>query len=476
MFDICIIGSGVMGAAIARELSRYNLKICLIEKNDDVSTGSTKANSGIVHGGYADNPKSIKAKFSTKGNLMYKKLDEELNFGFNQCGSFVIGFDEKDKQKIEELYSFGLINDVPGLEIVDGSFVKNKEPNLNKDIKIALYCPSAGVISPYDFTIALVENAVQNGVDLKLHTEVKTIEQTPDGFVLTTNQDQIKSKIVINAAGLHSDEVARMVGLDNFTIKPRQGQYLLFDKCEGELVNSTIFQTPSAISKGILVTKTYHGNLLIGPDATEILDKNHLDTEAKNIDEIIVAARRTMPNFDLQNVITCFSGNRAIPSTHDFIIGETEIKGFINAAGIESPGLTAAPAIAKHIAEIIDSIKLVKLKPNKNFNPYRDPYKKIINMGENEINQLIKKDADYGCIVCHCETVSHGEIRECMHRGIPVKSFDAIKRRTRASMGRCQGGFCTPKVIEIISKELKIPKEKISKKGGKSFLVKNKTN
>ncbi len=471
MYDVSIIGGGIIGAAIARELAQYDLTVCLIEKNDDVGTGATKANSGIVHGGYAENPKSIKAKFSSKGNLMYRRLDDELKFGFTQNGSFVIGFDEKDKQKIQELYSYGLANGVPNLQIVDGNFVKNKEPNLNKDITVALYCPTAGVVSPYEFAIALVENAIQNGVALKLHTQVTAIQKVADHFVLTTSEGKITTKIVINAAGLHADEIAQMVGLHDFIIKPRQGQYLLFDKDEGQLINSTIFQTPSTISKGILVTKTSHGNLLIGPDATEIADKDHLDTEEQNINDIIATAKRSLPSFNLQKVITCFTGNRAIPSTHDFIIGETEIKGFINAAGIESPGLTAAPAIAKHIVEIIATTKLVTLSIKQNFNPYREPYKKIANMAEQDINQLIKKDCNYGCIVCRCENVSLGEIRETLHREIPINSLDAIKRRTRAGMGRCQGGFCTPKIMEIISEELKIPKEKITKKGGNSLLV-----
>lgn len=471
MYDVSIIGSGIIGAAIARELAQYNLKICLIEKNDDVGTGTTKANSGIVHGGYAENPKSIKAKFSSKGNLMYKKLNDELKFGFTQTGSFVIGFNEEDKQKIQELFSYGLANGVPDLQIVDGDFVKSKEPNLNKDVTVALYCPTAGVTSPYEFAIALAENAVQNGVVLKLHTQVTAIQKLTNSFLLTTNQGEIATKIIINAAGLHADEIAHMVGLNDFTIKPRQGQYLLFDKNEGQLINSTIFQTPSAISKGILVTRTHHGNLLIGPDATEILDKGFLDTEAQNINDIINTAKRSLPDFNLQRVITCFTGNRAIPSTHDFIIGETAIKGFINAAGIESPGLTAAPAIAKHIVEVIAMSKQVTLTTKQNFNPYREPYKTVANMQEHDLNQLIKKDCDYGCIICRCETVSLGEIRESLRRNTPVNSLDAVKRRTRAGMGRCQGGFCTPKVMEIISEELKIPKGKITKKGGKSLLV-----
>lgn len=475
MYDITIIGGGIIGCSIARELAKYNAKVCLLEKNDDVGTGATKANSGIVHGGYADKPGSNKAKFCTKGNLMYKKLNDELSFGFAQTGSFVIGFDEQDAAKIQELFAYGQINGVPDLQIVDGAFVKNKEPNLNQDITVALYCPSAGVTSPYEFAIALAENAVQNGVELKLNTEVTAIQKSDDKFSITTDKGEIQTKLVINAAGLYSDEIARMVGCDEFTIKPREGQYLLFDKEEGNLVNSVIFQVPTKISKGILVTKTYHGNLMIGPDATPAPDKEYLDTSGQNINEIVAAAKKSFPKLDLRKVITSFAGNRAAPTTEDFVTGESKIKGFINAAGIESPGLTSAPAIAEYIVGLVAANRQIKLTKNENFNPYRTPRKIVANMQEQELNDLIKKDPAYGTIICRCETVSLGEIRDALHTNIPIKSLDAIKRRTRAGMGRCQGGFCTPKLMEIINTELGIPKDKMTKKGAQSSLVFNQT-
>lgn len=477
MYDICIIGAGIIGCAIARTLAKYDLKICLIEKNEDVGAATTKANSGIVHGGYADKPSSIKARFSTKGNLMYKKLNHELNFGFSEIGSFVIGFNAEDAKKIEELYAYGQENGVANLQIVTGDFVRNREPNLNQNITTALYCPSAGVTSPYEFAIALAENAIENGVELKLNSEVSTIQKTKEQFLITinNNQEKISTKIIINAAGLYADEIAKMVGMNDFTIQPRLGQYLLFDKDEGKKVNSVIFQTPSKISKGILVTKTQHGNLLIGPDAIPAPDKEYIDTTAQNIENIVATARLSLPNFDLRKVITCFAGNRAIPSTGDFIIGESNIEGFINAAGIDSPGLTAAPAIAEYIVELLATNPRINLTANKNFNPWREPYKAIATMKEDELNDLIKKEPAYGCVVCRCETVSLGEIRAACHRNIPINSLDAIKRRTRAGMGRCHGGFCTPKIMEIINEELKIPKEEITKSGGKSFVVCDQT-
>ncbi|MDR1057796.1 MAG: NAD(P)/FAD-dependent oxidoreductase [Coxiellaceae bacterium] len=475
MYDISIIGAGIIGCAIARELTKYKLKICLIEKNEDVGAGTTKANSGIVHGGYSDKPGTLKAKLCVTGNAMYQKLNTELQFGFTQTGSFVIGFNERDIKKIEELFTYGQLNGVPNLQIVDGNFVKNKEPNLNEDIIAALYCPTAGITSPYEFAIALAENAIQNGLELKLNTQITIIQKLKDHFLLTTNQEKIATKIVINAAGLYSDEVAQMLDLNEFTITPREGQYLLFDKDEGRLINGVIFQVPSEISKGVLVTKTQHGNLLIGPDATEVPMKDYLDTSKQNIDAIIATAKKTLPDFDLRKVISCFAGNRAASSLHDFIISESNVKGFINAASIESPGLTAAPAIAEMVVEIIANSEQIKLTPNKDFNPYLEHRQTIANMEEEKLNKLINKDPDYGQIVCRCETVSLGEIRTSLHKNIPVNSLDAIRRRTRAGMGRCQGGFCTPKIIQIISEELKIPKENITKKGGESLLVMGKT-
>lgn len=489
-YDICIIGAGIIGCAIARELARYNLKICLIEKSDDVGNATTKANSGIVHGGYAEKHGSVKAQFSAAGNCLYRQLEAELHFGFAPIGSFVIGFDDKDAAQIQELYANGVKNGVRDLQIVDGPFVRSKEPHLNRDIKVALYCPSAGVTSPYEFAIALAENAVANGVELKLNSEVVAIERSTatenDHFFLTTdNQETLAAKIVINAAGLYADEVAALAGRADFQISPRVGQYLLFDKDQGQLVNSVIFQTPTPISKGILVTKTCHGNLLIGPDAEAAPSKDCVDTSSKNIASIIATAQKTLPTFDLRKVITVFAGNRAISSTGDFIIGESAcVPGFIDAAGIESPGLTAAPAIAERMVEIVAATGrlAVPLTKNPNFNPERRPYSAVAalvagvgtkNFGD--LDSLIKKDPAYGCIVCRCETVSEGEIRDCLRRGIPINSLDAIKRRTRAGMGRCQGGFCTPKIMEIVEDELGVARDKITKAGGESLLVFGRT-
>ncbi len=474
MYDVCIIGGGIIGTAIARELSKYKLKICVLEKKSDVAAGTTKANSGIVHGGYDAKHGSFKARFSAAGNRMYKKLDNELHFGFAQTGSFVIGFNDKDAAKIHEIYKNGRKNGVNELEIVDGDFVKAKEPHLNKDVTVALYCSNAGITSPYEFAIALAENAIQNGAELQLNTEAIAIEKQKTFIVKTNTQKSISAKCIINAAGLYADNIAQMVGLNEFTISPRKGQYLLFDKDEGRLTNSVIFQTPTEISKGILVTKTFHGNLLIGPDAETISDKDYLDTASDNITEIVAAARKSVPDFDMRKVITSFAGIRAASSTGDFIIEQSKVPGFINVAGIESPGLTAAPAIAEYVTELVEGTG-IKLTKKSDFNPNRKPYHMVANMTEQQLQDLIHCQPDYGRIICRCETVSEGEIRDACSRNLPINSLDAIKRRTRAGMGRCQGGFCTPRVMEIMTDALNINIDKITKKGKGSELVMGRT-
>ncbi|MCL5260687.1 MAG: FAD-dependent oxidoreductase [Gammaproteobacteria bacterium] len=476
MYDVCIIGAGVVGAAIARELAKFKLKICLLEKSEDVANGTTKANSGIVHGGYADKPGSVKAKFSGAGNRMFPKLEAELHFGFRQIGSLLLAFSDAEVQEIHKIYANGQKNNISGLEIVDSAFLRKNEPNLNLEAKAALLCKVAGVTSPYEFGIALAENAILNGVELKLSCEVIAIKKELDHFLVTTklndlpNHDHIKAQRVINAAGLFSDDVARMLGIKNFTINPKQGQYLLFDKDQGGLVNRVIFQVPTPNSKGVLVTPTYHGNLLVGPDATSAPEKEYLDTADQNLKFVTEMAKKSVPNFEMRKVITSFAGNRATPSTGDFIVEESEVKGFINVAGIESPGLTAAPAIAVAVCEIMRESGMTLL-PNEKFNPERKPYKTIANMSAEELEELIKKEPAYGRVVCRCETVSEGEILDALQRSIPINSLDAIKRRTRAGMGRCQSGFCTPKIMEIICNATSVSMDKITKKGSGSKLL-----
>ena len=456
MYDVLIIGGGVIGGNIGRELSKYNLKICMVEKDDDVSCGCSKANSGIVHAGYADTPGTLKAKLCVKGNRMFEKLEEELNFGYRETGSLVLAFSDEEKKYLEKLYDYGIQNGVGGLKIIDREEVLKMEPHLNKEVKWALYCKDAGVCSPYEFTIALIENAIKNGMDLRLNEEVIGIEKEGDIFKVKTNKGIIESKYVINAAGVYSDKIANMVGLDDFYIIPRKGEYILFNKDQAYLVNKVIFQVPTEKGKGILVTTTYHGNLLIGPDAEQVASKEDVSTDEKSLIEIIKAARKSVSGFDMKKALTSFAGVRPTSSTKDFIVEESKVKGFFNATG-DSPGLTSSPAIAKMMVEILKDSG-VKLEEKENFVAYRKPI--IVKKDKNFIGNIDATNPKEH-IICRCETVTEEEIVDALTREIKINSIDAIKRRTRAGMGTCQGAFCGPRVRKLIAKTLNISEDEV---------------
>lgn len=465
MYDVIIIGAGVVGAAIARELSRYNLKVGMVEKEDDVSTGASKANSGIVHGGYAAKYGTLKGQLCGKGNKMYEKLQEELNFGYRQTGALVIGFNEADEKKIVELYENGLKNGCDDLEVIRGDKLKEIEPYLNNEVKVALYAKSVGVTSPYEFAIALAENAVANGVNLKLENEVISIEKLDQKFILHTNKEHIESRYIVNAAGLFSDRIANMVGIDNFKILPKRGQYILMGKDQGHLVNTVIFQVPTDKGKGILVTTTYHGNFMIGPNAEEVSNKEDVMTTTDTLKYVIETARMSIPNFNVRKTLTTFSGIRAISSTGDFIIEESRVERFINVAGIDSPGLTSSPAIAEMVIDILKGSGL-NLTTKDNFNPYR---KGIIVKKYNDFDGKIDHEDPAKNIICRCEMVTELEIIDAINRNIPINSIDAIKRRTRAGMGACQGTFCKSRVRAIIARELNIEEEKVKVRGNSYY-------
>ncbi len=468
MYDVAIIGGGVVGCAIARELSKYELKTIVIEAKEDISTGATKANSGIVHGGYDADHKKLKGYFSRKGNQMFDKLEEELNFGFKRCGSLVLAFSEEERSHLEKIIENGVKNGVDDLVIIEKEEILQLEPHVSKDVMYALHCPSAGITSPYEFAIALMENAIANGSELILNNPVTSIEDLGNNFIIKGERKDIKSKVVINCAGVHSDEVAKMVGIDDFYIIPRKGEYLLFQRGTGEMAKKVLFQCPSKKGKGVLVTSTYHNNLMIGPNAQEVAVKEDLSTSKETLDHIVNTARKTLPDFDIKKVIRSFAGIRSTSSTGDFIVGRTNVNGFYNCAGIESPGLTSSPAIAVHIAKLIEE----DLNPNKNekFNPYRE--KVAIKLTDN--NTLDMKDVlpltqlpfgDSDRIVCRCEQVREKTIRECLRRGIKVDSTDGVKRRSRAGMGICQGNFCTSRVKEIIADEYNISLDEVTERG-----------
>lgn len=466
MYDIAIIGAGVIGTMIGRELSRYQLKVLLLDKEEDVSCGASKANSGIVHGGYDAKHGTMKAKFSRAGNRMYAQLEKELNFGYRECGSLVLAYSQVDFQTLRELKKNGEKNGVADLEIIDQEAVRNLEPNINKEVIGALYCPTVGVASPYELTIALAENAVMNGVELKLGQEVIAIEKN-DSFKIITREKHFESKIVINAAGAYSDKIANMLGLYEFEIIPRRGEYVLLNKNQGHLANHVLFQCPTKKGKGILVTRTYHGNLMLGPNAQEVNDPSQVSTNKETLNYIVEKARKSIPDFDLSKTLTSFSGIRATSSIHDFIIEESKVKGFINVAGIESPGLTASPAIGKYVIGIVKAMGL-SLKEDEDFNPMRSA---IIKPKSESFEGEIDHSDPKRNIICRCEQVTEAEIIEALSRGIDVSSIDSIKRRVRAGMGPCQGTFCGKRVAKVISGYKGIPIEQVPKRGKGSSIL-----
>ena len=464
MYDVTIIGAGVVGSAIARELSKYELDICVLERAGDVSTGASKANSGIVHGGYVGKYGTTKGELCIKGNQLIRELDQELNFGFREPGALVVGFDDADEKNIKKLYQNGLKvgQDEDDLEILyDKEKIKELEPHLNDDVEVALHCKSVGVTSPYEMTIALAENAIANGVELKLENEVTDITNEKDCFLVKTNQTEVKSKYVVNAAGVYSDKVAKMVGVDDFEILPRRGQYILFAKDQSELVNSVIFQTPTDKGKGVLVTTTYHGNFMLGPNAEDIDKKEDIDTTIEEMEFIVETARKSIPDFDIKRALTTFSGIRAKSSTGDFIVEESEVDGFVNAAGIDSPGLTSSPAIAEKVRHILSDSGL-ELKEKSDFTPQRDP---IITKGDMHLDAEIDADDPEENIICRCERVTEAEILDAMNRGIEIKTTDQIKRRTRAGMGNCQANFCKSRVKNLIARETGMEIDEITVRG-----------
>lgn len=473
MYDVIIIGAGVTGCAIAWQLSKYNLSTIVLEKCSDVCEGTSKANSGIVHAGFDAVPGTMKAKMNVRGNEMIRELADEIGFAFKQTGAIVLCFDESDRDKLNDLYERGQANGVTGLEILDGDSARKLEPSLSKEVKFALYANTSGIVCPFEMTIAFAEVALSNGVKFKLNTEVIGVERAESGFIVDTSNKQFEGKIVINAAGVYADTIHNMVCDNKIKITPRRGEYFLLDKEAGNLVGRTIFQLPTKLGKGVLVTPTVHGNLLVGPSAESLNDKENTATTSEVLAGIKEKAGLSVEGIPFNKAITTFSGLRASGETHDFIIEESEVKGFIDVAGIESPGLTSAPAIGEYVAGIVkaiweteistgnqEGIKLVKKSD------YIDKRSGILHFAEllrDEQNELIKTDSSYGNIVCRCESVTEGEIRNAIKRPLGARTLDGVKRRTRAGMGRCQAGFCTPKVMAILSEELGIPMEEIRK-------------
>ncbi|GAA0738324.1 NAD(P)/FAD-dependent oxidoreductase [Clostridium oceanicum] len=471
MFDVVIIGAGVTGSAIAREVSKYELKACVLEKELDVACGTSKANSGIVHAGEDPIPGTLKAKMNVKGNGMFDKLQKELDFPFKRNGSLVLCFDEKDMDKLEELRQRGIKNGVPDtMKILNREEVMKIEPNLSDQVVGALTLPTGGIVCPYEFTISLAENAADNGVEFKFDSTVESIDKLEDKFIIKTNKEEIETKLIINAAGVFGEKISAMVSKEKYDIVARKGEYILFDKAVGDTVSRTIFQLPTKMGKGVLVTPTVDGNLLLGPTSVDIDGKDNVDTTREGLESITSRAKRSIKEIPMRQVITSFAGLRAHEKNGDFIIGEAkDCKDFINAIGIESPGLTSAPAIGEFIANMV--AEKLNAKVDKKFNPIRKGIPKFREMNNDERRELIAKDSSYGKIVCRCETVTEGEIRNSIRRTLGAKTVDGIKRRTRAGMGRCQSGFCSNRTVEILAEELGVSKNEVTKFGKDSKML-----
>lgn len=473
MYDVVIIGAGVIGTSIFRELTKYSLNVVILEKEKDVSMGTSKANSAIVHAGYDPKAGTLMAKYNVKGNEMFEDMCRELSVPFKRNGSLIIAFDDDDMKTIQELYENGKQIGVKGLQILNREEVLEKEPNLNKEIKGALYAPTGGIVGPFEYTIALAENGVANGGEIKLQKEVVSIEKNETFKITTSDGDIVEAKYVINAAGLYGDKIHNLICEESFKITPRSGEYFVMDKSQGNIVSHTIFQCPSKLGKGILVTPTVHGNLLVGPDAIDIEDKEDMGTTGDGLSKVRKTSMRTTDKINFRESIRNFAGLRALPSTGDFIIEENDkVKGFIDVVGMKSPGLSSAPAIALGVVEILENAGCI-LEKNPKFNGNRKQIH-FMELSSEEKAELIKKDPRYGRIICRCESITEGEIVDSIKRSFGVLSLDGVKRRCRPGMGRCQGGFCGPRVQEIIARECNVPLEDVVlEKDGSYILIGN---
>ncbi|MDR1927149.1 MAG: NAD(P)/FAD-dependent oxidoreductase [Oscillospiraceae bacterium] len=475
-YDVAVIGAGVVGALIARQLGRYDITAVVLERANDVAQGTTKANSAIVHAGFDAKPGSNKAKMNVAGNRLMPGLCETLHVPFRNNGSLVIALSEEELPELQRLLVRGEANGVPGLRLLDRSELLAMEPQVNPEAAAALYAPTGGVVSPYELCVAAAENAVANGVTLLRNFAVERITREERGFVLFSARESVRAGVVINAAGVFADEIARMAGDESFRIRPRRGEYILLDSSQAGVVEKTVFQCPSKMGKGVLITPTVHGNILIGPSAQDIDDREDLATTHGGLRGIQAAVRRTVPGYQIRDIITSFTGLRAHCSRDDFVLEASAANPrLIHAAGVESPGLTAAPAIAQHIAQLALKALGGACAEKAGWVPGRPAPLRMRELSHGERRAAIAKNPAYGRIVCRCETVSEGEILDAIRAPAGATDVDGVKRRTRAGMGRCQGGFCGPRVLELLARELGLPSEEITKCGGDSRILLNKT-
>lgn len=469
-YDVVIIGAGVSGCAIARELSRLKMNIAVLEKAADVCEGTSKANSGIVHAGYDAIPGTLKAKLNKRGSEMMEDLSKQLDFSYRRNGSIVLCFHKEEEKGLEELLRRGMENGIPQLQILSGDEIRKIEPNISQEVVSALYAPTGGIVCPFGLNIALAENAADNGVSFFFEEEVTAIAKKEESYTVATTKNTYETALVINAAGVYADRIHKMVSRIPMKITPRKGEYLLFDKKVSGIVSHTIFQLPTKYGKGVLVTPTVHGNFLIGPTAEDVADKEETATTADGLNDVLKKAALSVKEIPVRQVITSFAGLRAHEEQDDFIIKECEdAAGFIDVAGIESPGLTCAPAIGEYVAELVK--RLIPCQEKENFQETRTGIFCMAEATNEQKQQKIKENPAYANVICRCEMVTEGEIMDAIHRTLGATTTDGIKRRTRAGMGRCQSGFCAPKVLGILSRELDVPEEQITKMGDESVYL-----
>ena len=473
MYDVAIIGGGVVGGLIARELSRYRLSVVILEKEHDVAVGASKANSGIVHAGFDAVCGTLKARLNVKGCEMMKKVTDELGVAYKNNGSIVIADSEESLEIVRSLYERGVKNGVPDLRVLSEKELHEMLPMVNGIG--ALWAPSAGIVCPYGLTVAAIGNAMDNGAELLREFAVDRIEKTDGAFRVFAGEKSVEARFVVNAAGVYSDEIARLVGDDYFKITPRAGEYILLDKDAGTLFEPTVFGAPSKMGKGVLVSPTVHGNMLLGPTATDIEDKSGTKTTKEGLDKVLACVKAMVNGVPTYKAITSFCGLRSTGDKGDFIIEESpSVKGFLHVAGIESPGLSSSPAIAEYVAELLSDMGLA-LEKKDDFNPCRESVERFKDLPNEQKNEIIKRDSRYGHIVCRCEGITEGEIVDAIHRNPGATDVDGVKRRTRSGMGRCQGGFCMPVVAEILARELGINQTDVTKCGSGSEILTGKT-
>lgn len=469
IYDVAIVGAGVTGAMIARELGLCDVSVCVVEAEADVASGASRANSGIVHAGFDAEPGSLKARMNKRGNELMPLVTRELGVPFEECGSLVVAFGEAEERQLEILMDRAAANGVPA-ERISGQQARRMEPALSRDITSALWAPTGGIVDPFLLTIGAMENAMSNGVTLYLNSRMTAIARTDGMWELFAGGSRIRAHWLINAAGVYADDISRMAGGENFCIRARRGQYVLFDKNMPVRTKAVIFGTPSEKGKGVLFSPTAHVNMIAGPTA-EFVDKEDHDTTREGLKEALAGVKRYAPAVDARYAITVFAGLRAMPESHDFIIGRSECApGLINVAGIESPGLTSSPAIAEHVKALLEEEGLI-LVPKPGAQRIRRPIERFAEASPERQQKLIAMDRRYANVVCRCEQITEAEILESIHRPCGAKTVDGVRLRIRAGAGRCHGGFCMPRVMAILARELGRGPDEITKSGGGSWIL-----